>query len=628
MIGAAFGQAAFGEQPALVAPATLTLGTSAAQSSATLAVTAKTTVPLDTSAAQSAATLALSAQTTVPLDTSAATSTATLALTAKTQVALDTSAAQANATLALTAPTGVPLGTSSAQSDATLALSATTQVPLGTSAAQATPTLALTAKTQVVLGSAAATASPTLALTRAARLVSGQNNLRRPNPSTSGQGWQGFFAADLTGVAASDADFGGRGITVTCPGGFGSGVGANFYPAYAKLGATANPVVAGDWAAARARIKITSQFAHAPNPIYVGIRWYNSAGSTVSDSFPATAGSFTSALQTLLVGEIWDLTCVAQAPATALFGTPILLSQTFGDTTGALTVGQFLGTKVAGSGSTVPDYGDGSKVGWYWAGTAFDSESNHALVADGTTATTLALTAPAQVVLGAATVVATGTLALAAPTTVPLDAVTAQASATLALSAPTEVALGAAAASSSASLELTAPAEVLLETSAATSTASLDLTASTTPTIGLTSDGVSTATLELSVPAEVVLGSSDATSTGTLDVTTNPPIYLASDATATATMVIGVPIPIELTGAAVSDGTLELSATTGLALGTSVATSNATGEVIVPRVVVLGASAGVSNATLDLPQPVFRQYTTNRPTTLNLAPRTRELTLD
>ena len=58
----------------------------------------------------------------VPLGTAAALSAATVALTGPTQVPLASSPAQSDATLALSAPTQVPLGTAAAQSDATLAL--------------------------------------------------------------------------------------------------------------------------------------------------------------------------------------------------------------------------------------------------------------------------------------------------------------------------------------------------------------------------------------------------------------------------------------------------------------------------------------------------------------------------
>lgn len=94
------------------------------------------TVPLGSSAAQSAATLALTAPTQIPLGSSPATSSATLALTAPTQIPLGTAAAGAGATLALTAATTIPLGTCAAVCSATISIIAPRQVPLDACAAQ------------------------------------------------------------------------------------------------------------------------------------------------------------------------------------------------------------------------------------------------------------------------------------------------------------------------------------------------------------------------------------------------------------------------------------------------------------------------------------------------------------
>lgn len=146
-------------------PAIIPLATSAAVSTATLALSAQTQVPLGTSAAVSTATLALSAQTKVALGTSAAVSTATLALTAPTKVTLQASAAQSAATLSLNAPTQIPFQSSAATSTTSLAVTATTRVALGTSAAQSSATLALTAQTQIPLQASTATSSAALTVT-------------------------------------------------------------------------------------------------------------------------------------------------------------------------------------------------------------------------------------------------------------------------------------------------------------------------------------------------------------------------------------------------------------------------------------------------------------------------------
>ena len=124
-------------------------------------------VPLQPSAAQSSASLALSAPTQIPLGTSAAVSSATLALSAKTTVVLQAAAAQSTASLALTATTTVPLDATAAASTGSLALTAETQIPLQASVALSNATLTVFTPTAalLVLGAATATSTGSLAVT-------------------------------------------------------------------------------------------------------------------------------------------------------------------------------------------------------------------------------------------------------------------------------------------------------------------------------------------------------------------------------------------------------------------------------------------------------------------------------